>query len=102
MTITDSAELDRGDEDGDPDVSCRSRVGTSTFSVKVENTSAVDSVTITSLNDDVYGNLDGEGTCDVPLTLAPGASYNCSFSGSVCRRRWLTRIERRHCLRHGR
>ena len=57
--------------------------GTVTFSVSVKNTSAVDSVTITSLSDDIYGNLDGKGTCDVPQTLAPGASYNCSFSGAV-------------------
>ena len=57
--------------------------GNSTFSVSVQNTSAVDSVTISSLTDDVYGNLDGKGTCDVPQTLAPGASYSCSFSGAV-------------------
>ena len=49
----------------------------------VKNTSAVDSVTITSLTDDVYGDLDGKGTCDVPQQLAPGASYDCSFSGAV-------------------
>ena len=57
--------------------------GNATFDVTVKNTSAVDSVTITSLSDDIYGDLDGKGTCDVPQTLAPGASYNCSFSGAV-------------------
>jgi uncharacterized repeat protein (TIGR01451 family) len=57
--------------------------GNVTFAVSVKNTSAVDSVTITSLSDDVYGNLDGKGTCDVPFTLAPGASYDCSFTGAV-------------------
>ena len=57
--------------------------GSATFSATVENTSAVDSVTITSLVDDVYGDLDGKGTCDVPQTLAAGASYSCSFSGAV-------------------
>jgi uncharacterized repeat protein (TIGR01451 family) len=57
--------------------------GMVTFAVSVKNTSAVDSVTITSLSDDVYGNLDGKGTCDVPQTLAPGASYDCSFTGAV-------------------
>jgi len=31
----------------------------------------------------VYGNLDGQGTCDVPQTLAPGTSYTCSFTGLV-------------------
>ena len=57
--------------------------GTATFAVSVKNTSAVDTVTITSLTDNIYGNLDGKGTCDVPQTLAPGASYSCSFTGAV-------------------
>ena len=57
--------------------------GNASFSVTVKNTSAVDSVTITSLTDDVYGNLDGKGTCDAPQTIAPGGSYSCSFSGAV-------------------
>ena len=57
--------------------------GNATFYVVVKNTSAVDSVTITSLTDDVYGNLDGKGTCDVPQTIAAGGSYSCSFSGAV-------------------
>ncbi len=57
--------------------------GNATFDVTVKNTSPVDSVTITSLSDDVYGDLDGKGTCDVPQTLAPGASYSCSFTGAV-------------------
>ena len=59
--------------------------GNSTFSVTVVNTSAVDQVTISSLVDNVYGNLDGKGTCDVspPVVLAPGAQYQCSFTGAV-------------------
>ncbi|NUT55972.1 MAG: DUF11 domain-containing protein [Thermoleophilia bacterium] len=57
--------------------------GSATFSVTVKNTSAVDAVTITSLTDNVYGNLDGKGSCDVPFALAAGASYSCSFSGAV-------------------
>jgi uncharacterized repeat protein (TIGR01451 family) len=57
--------------------------GTATFAVTVENTSAVDSVTITSLSDDVYGDLDGQGTCEVPQTIAAGGSYSCEFSGAV-------------------
>ena len=31
----------------------------------------------------MYGNLDGKGTCDVPQTIAAGATYSCSFSGAV-------------------
>ena len=57
--------------------------GSASFSVTVKNTSAVDSVTITSLTDDVYGDLDGKGTCDVPQTIAAGATYSCSFTGAV-------------------
>jgi len=57
--------------------------GNATFSVTIQNTSATDTVTISSLSDDVYGDLDGQGTCDVPQTLAPGTSYNCSFTGAV-------------------
>ena len=72
--------------------------GNASFSVTVKNTSAVDSVTITSLTDDVYGDLDGKGTCDVPQQLAPGASYDCSFSGAVQRGRQQP-YGRRHRLR---
>ncbi|MBA2283727.1 MAG: hypothetical protein H0W25_21170 [Acidimicrobiia bacterium] len=59
--------------------------GSATFLVSVTNTSSRDAVTITTLSDDVYGNLDGRGTCDVTpaVTLAPGASYACAFSGVV-------------------
>jgi hypothetical protein len=53
------------------------------FKVRVTNTSQLDTVVITSLVDDVYGDLDGVGTCDVPQTLAPGAIYNCQFTGHV-------------------
>ena len=44
-------------------------------------------MTITSLTDDVYGDLDGKGTCDVPQTIAAGATYSCSFTGRGLRQR---------------
>ena len=48
----------------------------------VTNTS-FESVTITALGDDIYGNLDGKGTCAIGAVLAPdGGQYSCSFSGS--------------------
>jgi len=50
------------------------------FTVVVENTSTV---TITSLTDDVYGNLDGQGDCEMPQELGPGESYTCSFTAEV-------------------
>ena len=40
-------------------------------------------MTITSLSDDVYGNLDGKGTCDVPFTLAPARATTAPSTGAV-------------------
>ena len=82
VTITDLASSILVTKTADP-TSLPEPGGSASFSVTVKNTSAIDSVTITSLTDDVYGNLDGKGTCDVPFTLAPGASYDCAFTGAV-------------------
>ena len=57
--------------------------GSVTFTVRVDNTSAVDSVTITSLTDTAYGNLDGTGTCTLPQTIAAGGFYECAFTVTV-------------------
>ncbi|MGI8778285.1 MAG: hypothetical protein ACR2LJ_13100 [Acidimicrobiales bacterium] len=54
--------------------------GDFTFTVDVTNTS-FKQVTITSLVDDVYGDLNGQGTCAIGAILAPGATYTCSFVG---------------------
>lgn len=54
--------------------------GTVTFTVAVLNTS-VEPVTLTTLVDDVYGNLAGQGTCALPQTLAVGGTYTCAFTG---------------------
>ena len=56
---------------------------TVTFSITVENTSPVDTVTIDSLTDDIHGDLDGQGDCAVPFDLAPAGTYGCSFSADV-------------------
>jgi uncharacterized repeat protein (TIGR01451 family) len=61
------------------------------FTVEVKNTSvSSDPVTITSLVDDPDGagpaaaiDLDGKGSCDVPQTIQPGATYTCKFTRSV-------------------
>ena len=82
VTITDVAATIVVTKTADP-TSLPEPGGDASFSVKVENTSAVDSVTITSLSDDVYGDLDGKGSCDVPQTIAAGGSYSCSFTGAV-------------------
>ena len=57
--------------------------GTVTYTVTITNTSAADTVTITSLMDDVAGDLNGQGTCSVPQVLAPGASYMCQHDQMV-------------------
>ncbi|MBN1640818.1 MAG: DUF11 domain-containing protein, partial [Anaerolineae bacterium] len=57
--------------------------GNVTFTVVVNNLSVVDTVTITSLIDTMYGDLNGEGDCSVPQVLPVGGSYTCSFVGPV-------------------
>ena len=56
------------------------------FSVTVSN-DASEAVTITALADDVFGPLNGLGSCAVPFDLAPngepGDSYDCTFIGAV-------------------
>jgi uncharacterized repeat protein (TIGR01451 family) len=56
-----------------------------TFTVSIKNTGMdpANPVTITSLSDNVYGSLNGQGTCTVPQTIAAQATYTCSFSGAV-------------------
>jgi hypothetical protein len=56
--------------------------GTFTFSYSVTNTGP-EAVTITSIVDNVYGDLNGRGTCAVGARLAPnGGTYSCTFTGS--------------------
>ncbi|MCB1609195.1 MAG: hypothetical protein KDI71_19705, partial [Xanthomonadales bacterium] len=57
--------------------------GLVSFSVQVNNTSAVDSITINSLIDDIHGDLNGQGTCAVPQVIPAGGSYSCAFSATV-------------------
>jgi uncharacterized repeat protein (TIGR01451 family) len=57
--------------------------GNVTFSVVVTNTSN-EPVTLTSLVDNVYGDLNGQGTCVTGGVIAAnGGAYNCSFTGPV-------------------
>lgn len=67
--------------------------GTFTFPVSATNTATFTPVTLDRVCDDRYGTVAGVGCpagtlgavnstdCTVPQTLAPGASYACSFSG---------------------
>src|SRR5207248_491339 len=59
--------------------------GTFTFNVTVTNPSPV-SLTLISLVDNIYGDLDGKGTCAAgptgPVIAANGGTYTCSFPGT--------------------
>jgi hypothetical protein len=61
--------------------------GEVTFEVSIYNTSPDVSVTVDSLLDDVYGDLNGQGTCAAPIVLQPsgtaGDAYSCSFTAAV-------------------
>jgi hypothetical protein len=57
--------------------------GTFTFSAQITNTSS-QPVTITTLTDNIYGNIATQGTCTTAIgtVLAGGGTYTCSFSGN--------------------
>jgi uncharacterized repeat protein (TIGR01451 family) len=55
--------------------------GMVTYTVEVDNLS-VEAVTLDSLIDDVYGNLDNQGDCAVNGSIPLGGSYSCSFTAS--------------------
>ena len=58
--------------------------GVVTFTVTVTNDGTAEDLTLTSLVDDQFGDLNGQGTCSVPQTLtAGGGTYVCSFEGLV-------------------
>ena len=50
-----------------------------TYSVEVTN-NATEAVTLDSLLDDQFGNLDGQGDCATGGTIAPSDTYICSFT----------------------
>lgn len=59
-----------------------------TYTVKVTNTSGDhdDPLTLTSLMDDKFGDLDGQGTCDLGsggVVLAKASPFECSFTQFV-------------------
>lgn len=54
--------------------------GDVTFTITVSNTDDTVSFTLESLIDDQFGDLNGDGTCSVPQTIAPLDSYICSFT----------------------
>ncbi|MGD8873768.1 MAG: hypothetical protein PVH38_01360 [Gammaproteobacteria bacterium] len=58
--------------------------GQVSFTVTVNNNSvSSDPVSITMLTDDIHGDLNGQGDCSTPQTIAAGGSYACTFSAAV-------------------
>ena len=53
--------------------------GTVTFTVVVENTSLVDTVTINSVVDDQFGDVSASCLPALPVDLAPGETLTCEF-----------------------
>lgn len=59
------------------------------FSVGVTNTSSIDTLSLTSLTDDKFGNITAvqgnvlSTTCAVPQVIAPSGNYACSFVGRI-------------------
>ncbi len=70
--------------------------GNVTFTVQVTNTSSVDSVTITELNDDVFGTLAGDADCEVGTVLAPGRLVQLHLHRRGQRQRRLEPHRHRH------
>jgi len=54
------------------------------YNVQVTNTSLVDVITITQMEDEYLGDLNGEGNCELPVAnLLPGDAYSCQFADQV-------------------
>lgn len=54
-----------------------------TFTVRIDNESEADTVTITQLKDSVLGGLNNKGSCKMPQTFAPGEAYQCEYTDNV-------------------
>jgi hypothetical protein len=57
--------------------------GDVTFTITVQNTSAVDDVTINSVIDNQFGDISGFCTPQLPATLAPSQSVTCTITEFV-------------------
>lgn len=57
--------------------------GDVTYAVLIRNTSRSQNITVNTLTDNRFGNLNGQGTCTVPQTIVADASYACAYVGAV-------------------
>jgi len=72
MALTKSADVSSLEEPG----------GQVTYTVSLTNTGPVE-ITSDSLIDDKFGDLNGQGNCQLPQVISAGASYSCSFTSLV-------------------
>jgi len=56
--------------------------GNVSYTLTIEN-NGTEAVTLTTLNDNKFGPINGMGSCSLPKNLEPNESYNCSFSAEV-------------------
>ncbi len=73
VSVTKTADPTRLSEPG----------GNVTFTISITNTSADGALTLQSLVDSVYGDLNGLGTCVVPQTIAVNTTYTCAFTAEI-------------------
>jgi len=59
--------------------------GEATFTFTINNLSASNTVTINSLTDSVFGDLNSQGDCACPQIIPAGGSYSCSMTTEVTR-----------------
>ncbi len=57
--------------------------GTVAFQLRIDNDSAVDAITVNSLNDSRLGSVKGAGSCDLSQPIGPGEHVECSYSAEL-------------------
>ena len=66
--------------------------GSVTFTFSVKN-KAPENFILSSLVDDTYGDLNGQGTCAVPQTIAAGATYSCTLTKTLSSDNLITHVD---------
>ena len=79
MSVTGETPTINATKTADPNI-IENTAETVTFAFTVSNTSRVNAVTLDSLQDSSFGDLNGQGDCSVTQVLPAGDSYSCSFS----------------------
>jgi hypothetical protein len=77
VTVIDSPPSISAQKDAVPDI-VPTQGDTVTFTFRTFNSSDIDNVTLETLVDSEFGDLNGQGTCSVPQVLAPDEVYECS------------------------